>query len=133
MPDESRRYVTTSDIDVEPLYDAAALGQWDPAAQLRRPGEVPQTHGVQPTMYRGRLWTMRQYAGFSSAAETNRRFKFLLEQGQTGLSVAFDLPTQMGYDADSTAALGEVGRVGVPIGSIVDMEVLLADLPLAEI
>src|SRR3954447_948744 len=131
--DNPRRFSTTSDIEVQPLYGPEDLDGWDAAEQLGRPGEFPFTRGVQPTMYRGRLWTMRQYAGFSSAAETNRRFKFLLEQGQTGLSVAFDLPTQMGYDADSTAALGEVGRVGVPIGAIGDMEVLLADLPLDEI
>src|SRR4051794_10380336 len=134
MTDEKApRFATTSDIEVQPVYGPNDLADWDPDVQLGRPGEFPFTRGVQPTMYRGRLWTMRQYAGFSSAADTNRRFKFLLEQGQTGLSVAFDLPTQMGYDADSPAALGEVGRVGVPIGSIDDMEVLLADLPLADI
>src|SRR3954451_14413587 len=131
--DNARRFSTTSDIEVQPLYGPEDLDGWDAAEQLGQPGQFPFTRGVQPTMYRGRLWTMRQYAGFSSAADTNRRFKFLLEQGQTGLSVAFDLPTQMGYDADSPAALGEVGRVGVPIGSIDDMEVLLADLPLADI
>src|SRR3954447_2200653 len=134
MTDEKApRFATTSDIEVQPVYGPNDLADWDPDVQLGRPGEFPFTRGVQPTMYRGRLWTMRQYAGFSSAADTNRRFKFLLEQGQTGLSVAFDLPTQMGYDADATAALGEVGRVGVPIGAIGDMEVLLADLPLGEI
>src|SRR3954447_15268831 len=131
--DKARRYTTTSDIEVKPLYGPEDLSAWDPADQLGTPGEFPFTRGVQPTMYRGRLWTMRQYAGFSSATDTNRRFKFLLEQGQTGLSVAFDLPTQMGYDSDATSALGEVGRVGVPIGSIDDMEILLADLPLGEI
>jgi methylmalonyl-CoA mutase N-terminal domain/subunit len=134
MRDESeRRFSTTSDIEVEPLYGPDALQGWDPAAQLGKPGQFPFTRGVQPSMYRGRLWTMRQYAGFASAAETNRRFKFLLEQGQTGLSVAFDLPTQMGYDADASSAVGEVGRVGVPIGSVEDMETLLADLPLGEV
>jgi methylmalonyl-CoA mutase N-terminal domain/subunit len=127
-----QRFRTTSDIDVEPLYDERSLRDWDAQAQLGRPGEYPFTRGVQPTMYRGRLWTMRQYAGFASAVETNRRFKYLLEQGQTGLSVAFDLPTQMGYDPDAPAAAGEVGRVGVPISSIDDMETLLADLPLGE-
>jgi methylmalonyl-CoA mutase N-terminal domain/subunit len=127
-----QRFRTTSDIEVEPLYDEASLAAWDAAAELGRPGEFPFTRGVQPTMYRGRLWTMRQYAGFASAVETNRRFKYLLEQGQTGLSVAFDLPTQMGYDPDASAAAGEVGRVGVPISSIDDMETLLADLPLGE-
>jgi methylmalonyl-CoA mutase, N-terminal domain len=127
-----RRFRTTSDIDVADLYTADDLAGWDPDSDLGRPGEYPFTRGVQPSMYRGRLWTMRQYAGFSTAADTNRRFKYLLAQGQTGLSVAFDLPTQMGYDPDSSAALGEVGRVGVPISSIDDMEVLLNDLPLDE-
>jgi len=127
-----RRFRTTSDIEVEPLYGPEELAGWDPAEHLGRPGEYPFTRGVQPTMYRGRLWTMRQYAGFSTAADTNRRFKYLLAQGQTGLSVAFDLPTQMGYDPDSPAAAGEVGRVGVPISSIDDMEVLLDGLPLDE-
>jgi methylmalonyl-CoA mutase N-terminal domain/subunit len=134
MTDEkARRFATTSDIEVQALYGPEDLDGWNAAEQLGQPGQFPFTRGVQPTMYRGRLWTMRQYAGFSSAADTNRRFKFLLEQGQTGLSVAFDLPTQMGYDSDAASALGEVGRVGVPIGSIDDMEVLLADLPLGEI
>ena len=134
MTDEhARRFTTTSDIEVQPLYGPGDLEGWDARVQLGRPGEFPFTRGVQPTMYRGRLWTMRQYAGFASAEETNRRFKYLLAQGQTGLSVAFDLPTQMGYDADSPSALGEVGRVGVPIGSIGDMNTLLADLPLGEV
>src|SRR3954466_3524183 len=133
MTDEQRRYTTTSDIEVEPLYGPDDLAGWDPDDQLGAPGEFPFTRGVQPTMYRSRLWTMRQYAGFSSAADTNRRFKYLLEQGQTGLSVAFDLPTQMGYDADSASALGEVGRVGVPIGSIDVMEILPTDHPLCKI
>src|SRR3954462_14474157 len=97
---------------------------------LGDPGKFPFTRGVQPTMYRGRLWTMRQYAGFGTAAETNRRFKLLLDAGQTGLSVAFDLPTQMGIDSDSPRALGEVGRVGVAIDTVEDMHALLADLPL---
>ncbi|MEX2548288.1 MAG: methylmalonyl-CoA mutase family protein [Chloroflexota bacterium] len=133
MSDQARRnFRTTSDIEVAELYTADDLSGWDPKTELGTPGEYPFTRGVQPSMYRGRLWTMRQYAGFSTAAETNRRFKYLLEQGQTGLSTAFDLPTQMGYDPDAPAALGEVGRVGVPISSIDDMEVLLADLPLGE-
>jgi methylmalonyl-CoA mutase N-terminal domain/subunit len=129
----ARRFTTTSDIDVAPLYGPDDQRGWDPDEQLGKPGAYPFTRGVQPTMYRGRLWTMRQYAGFASAAETNRRFKYLLAQGQTGLSVAFDLPTQMGYDADAPSALGEVGRVGVPISSIDDMEILLDGLPLGEI
>src|SRR5687768_9567626 len=103
------------------------------AEKLGFPGEYPFTRGVQPTMYRSRLWTMRQYAGFATAEETNQRFRYLLEHGQTGLSVAFDLPTQMGYDSDSPAAEGEVGRVGVPISSLADMAVLLDGLPLGDV
>src|SRR5687768_7900529 len=100
------------------------------ARDLGDAGAFPFTRGVQPTMYRGRLWTMRQYAGFGTASETNARFKLLLEAGQTGLSTAFDLPTQMGFDSDSPRALGEVGRVGVAIDTVEDMHALLADLPL---
>src|SRR6187402_2558387 len=98
------RFATTSDIEVADLYTADDLAGWDPDTAVGLPGEFPFTRGVQSTMYRGRLWTMRQYAGFASAAETNRRFRYLLDYGQTGLSVAFDLPTQMGYDADAPAA-----------------------------
>ncbi|HEY7600466.1 MAG TPA: methylmalonyl-CoA mutase family protein, partial [Candidatus Limnocylindrales bacterium] len=130
---DARTFRTTSDIEVEPRYGPEDLAGWDPAVELGEPGEYPFTRGVQRTMYRGRLWTMRQYAGFASAAETNRRFKYLLSHGQTGLSVAFDLPTQMGYDPDAPAALGEVGRVGVPVSSIDDMRTLLDGLPLAEV
>ena len=97
------------------------------------PGEPPYTRGVQPTMYRGRYWTMRQYAGFASAAESNRRYRYLLEQGQTGLSVAFDLPTQIGYDSDNSLCLGEVGKVGVAIDSLADMELLFDQIPLGEV
>src|SRR3954469_19891971 len=100
---------------------------------LADPGKFPFTRGVQPSMYRGRLWTMRQYAGFGTAAETNERFRHLLAAGQTGLSVAFDLPTQMGIDSDSPRALGEVGRVGVAIDTVDDMHQLLADLPLDKV
>src|SRR5436309_10078898 len=94
------------------------------------PGEFPYTRGIQPTMYRGRLWTMRQYAGFGSAAETNKRFKYLLENGQTGLSVAFDLPTQLGMDSDNPLAAGEVGKVGVAIDTLRDMETVFDGIPL---
>src|SRR3954469_6435355 len=97
------------------------------------PGEFPYTRGIQPTMYRGRLWTMRQYAGFGTAAEANKRYRYLLARGQTGLSVAFDLPTQMGRDPDHPLSLGEVGKVGVSIASLEDMRVLLAGLPLGEV
>ena len=126
-------FLTTSDIPIGDLYTPADIGALDEDRDLGRPGEFPFTRGVQPTMYRGRLWTMRQYAGFSTAADTNERFRYLLSQGQTGLSVAFDLPTQTGYDSDAAEALGEVGRVGVPISSIEDMEILLDDLPLGEV
>ena len=97
------------------------------------PGEYPFARGVQPTMYRGRLWTMRQYAGYADAEESNRRYRYLLEHGQKGLSVAFDLPTQIGYDADHPLAFGEVGKVGVSIGSLEDMETLFRDIPLDKV
>ncbi|MEO6206508.1 MAG: methylmalonyl-CoA mutase family protein, partial [Candidatus Limnocylindrales bacterium] len=115
------------------LYTAADISGLREGRDLGSPGEFPFTRGVQPTMYRSRFWTMRQYAGFATAEETNRRFRYLLAQGQTGLSVAFDLPTQMGYDSDAPAAEGEVGRVGVPISSLADMAVLLDGLPLGEV
>ncbi|MDX1392964.1 MAG: methylmalonyl-CoA mutase family protein [Gemmatimonadota bacterium] len=118
---------TTSGIEVDPLYSAPD-GDADP--DLGFPGEFPYTRGIYPTMYRGRLWTMRQYAGFGTARETNRRFRFLMDSGQSGLSVAFDLPTQMGYDSDDEMAAGEVGRVGVAIDSIEDMHALFEDIPL---
>ena len=126
------RFETSSGIEIRDLYTPLDTAGLDEERDLGRPGEYPFTRGVQPTMYRSRLWTMRQYAGFATAEETNRRFRYLLEQGQTGLSVAFDLPTQMGYDSDSPAAEGEVGRVGVPIASLADMAVLLDGLPLGE-
>ncbi|HSB87822.1 MAG TPA: methylmalonyl-CoA mutase family protein, partial [Ilumatobacteraceae bacterium] len=121
---------TDSGIEVKALYGPEDLAGWDPAVQLGRPGSPPYTRGIYPTMHRGRLWTMRQYAGFGTAKSTNERFKFLLGAGQTGLSCAFDLPTQMGYDSDHPRAEGEVGRVGVAIDSIADMRVLLAGIPL---
>ena len=124
---------TDSGIPVKALYDASDLEGWDPATQLGAPGKPPYTRGVYPTMYRGKLWTMRQYAGFGTAASTNERFKFLLEAGQTGLSCAFDLPTQMGYDSDHPRAEGEVGKVGVAISCMADMRQLLADLPLDKV
>ncbi|HVL53551.1 MAG TPA: methylmalonyl-CoA mutase family protein [Vitreimonas sp.] len=132
-PERRERFLTSSDIEVRDLYTPADTAHLDEDRDLGRPGEYPFTRGVQPTMYRGRLWTMRQYAGFSTAEETNRRFRYLLEQGQTGLSVAFDLPTQMGYDSDAPEAEGEVGRVGVPIASLADMEALVAGIPLGEV
>ena len=101
--------------------------------QLGFPGEYPYTRGVQPTMYRGRFWTMRQYAGYASSDESNERYRYLLSQGQTGLSVAFDLPTQIGYDADDPMAQGEVGKVGVSISSLKDMEILFQQIPLDKV
>ncbi|QNI38684.1 methylmalonyl-CoA mutase [Edaphobacter sp. 4G125] len=124
---------TSSGIPVDVTYSAGQPADFDPAAQLGNPGEFPFTRGIQPTMYRGRLWTMRQYAGMGDAEESNRRYRFLLSQGTKGLSVAFDLPTQIGYDSDSLLALGEVGKVGVAIDSIEDMERLFAGIQLDEI
>jgi methylmalonyl-CoA mutase, N-terminal domain len=116
--------------DVRNFFDPEDLGAWDPSEQLAYPGVFPFTRGIQPTMFRGRLWTMRQYAGFGAAAESNRRYRYLLDQGVSGLSVAFDLPTQMGYDSDHPLAAGEVGRVGVAIDSIDDMAQLFDGIPL---
>ena len=124
---------TDSGIDIRPLYTAADLAGWDPASQLGDPGKAPYTRGVYPTMHRNRLWTMRQYAGFGSAQATNERFKFLLGAGQTGLSCAFDLPTQMGYDSDHPRAEGEVGKVGVAIDSLDDMRTLFDGIPLDKV
>ncbi len=132
-PERRARFETSSGIEIADVYTAADAAGIDEARDLGLPGEFPFTRGVQPTMYRGRFWTMRQYAGFATAAETNARFRYLLEQGQTGLSVAFDLPTQMGYDADAPEAEGEVGRVGVPVCSLADMETLFAGIPLGEV
>ena len=131
MASDERR--TDAGIDIRPLYTAADLAGFDPDTELGRPGEYPYTRGIYPSMYRGRLWTMRQYAGFGTAESTNQRFKFLLSAGQTGLSCAFDLPTQMGYDSDHARAEGEVGKVGVAIDSIEDMRLLLADIPLDKV
>ena len=130
MSDDIR---TDSGIEIKPLYTASDLAAFDPATQLGEPGKPPYTRGVYPTMYRGKLWTMRQYAGFGTAESTNERFKFLLGAGQTGLSCAFDLPTQMGYDSDHPRAEGEVGKVGVAIDSMADMRLLLKDLPLDKV
>jgi methylmalonyl-CoA mutase, N-terminal domain len=127
------RFETSSGIEIQDLYTAADIAGLDEDRDLGRPGAFPFTRGVQPTMYRSRFWTMRQYAGFATAEETNRRFRYLLDHGQTGLSVAFDLPTQMGYDSDAPSAEGEVGRVGVPISSLADMAILVDGLPLGEV
>jgi hypothetical protein len=131
---ERREHFTTSSgIEIEREYDPTDLNGFDYLRDLGFAGEYPFTRGVQPTMYRGRLWTMRQYAGFGNAEESNRRYRYLFEHGQTGLSVAFDLPTQMGRDADHLLARGEVGRVGVSICALHDMETLLDQLPLEKI
>src|SRR5689334_12905917 len=127
------RFTTSSGIEVKREYDPDDLNGFDFCADLGFPGDYPFTRGVQPTMYRGRLWTMRQYAGFGDAEESNRRYRYLFANGQTGLSVAFDLPTQMGRDPDHQLARGEVGRVGVSIASLDDMEELLAGLPLERV
>jgi methylmalonyl-CoA mutase N-terminal domain/subunit len=131
-PERKAEFTTSSGIPLDRMYvpDEMAVNY---ERQLGFPGEYPFTRGVQPTMYRGRLWTMRQYAGYATAEESNRRYKFLLEQGQTGLSVAFDLPTQIGYDADDPMALGEVGKVGVAISSIEDMATLFDGIPLDKV
>src|SRR6478735_7265167 len=122
------RRETDSGIEIKPVYDAK-----DAPVGLEPPGEYPFTRGPYPDMYRGRPWTIRQYAGFASAEETNQRFRYLLDRGQTGLSVAFDLPTQLGYDSDDERAAGEVGRTGVAIDSIADMELLFAEIPLDQV
>lgn len=132
FPERKPKFVTSSGIELPPVILPAEAGS-DYMEKLGFPGEYPYTRGVQPTMYRGRLWTMRQYAGFSTAAESNKRYRYLLENGQTGLSVAFDLPTQIGYDADDPMALGEVGKVGVSISSVEDMAVLFDQIPLNKV
>jgi methylmalonyl-CoA mutase N-terminal domain/subunit len=132
-PERKARFETTSGIEIKRLYTPADTADLDYRQALDFPGQYPFTRGVQPTMYRGRFWTMRQYAGFGTAEESNKRYRYLLEQGQTGLSVAFDLPTQMGRDSDYHLAAGEVGRAGVAIDSLADMEVLLKGIPLDQV
>ena len=129
-PERQERFETDSGLEVDALYAPEDRDGFDYGAKLGFPGEFPYTRGVQPNMYRGRLWTMRQYSGFASPEESNRRYRYLLDEGQTGLSVAFDLPTQIGYDSDHPLALGEVGRAGVPISSLLDMETLFDGIPL---
>jgi methylmalonyl-CoA mutase N-terminal domain/subunit len=133
FPEQKEQFMTTSGIEVDRLYlppEGTEDGYID---KLGFPGQYPFTRGIQPTMYRGRYWTMRQYAGFAGAEESNARYKYLLAQGQTGLSVAFDLPTQIGYDADDLLAAGEVGKVGVSISSLEDMETLFDGIPLDKV
>lgn len=133
FPERKKEFINTSGIPIKRLYTPLDTEDMDYFEYLGFPGEYPFTRGVQPTMYRGRYWTMRQYAGFASAEESNKRYKFLLEQGQTGLSVAFDLPTQIGYDSDHEMAIGEVGKVGVAIDSLKDMEILFDGIPLDKV
>ncbi len=128
-----RPFTTISGAPVEPLYGPQQLSNFDPARELGDPGEFPYTRGIHRDMYRGRLWTMRQFSGFATPEETNRRYHYLLQQGQTGLSVAFDLPTLMGYDADHPMSAGEVGKCGVSISSLEDMEILFRGIPLGDV
>ncbi len=132
-PERKQVFVNTSGIATKRLYTPMDYTEAEYLSGAGFPGEYPFTRGVQPTMYRGRYWTMRQYAGFATAEESNRRYRFLLDQGQTGLSVAFDLPTQIGYDSDNEMAIGEVGKVGVAIDSLKDMEILFNDIPLDQV
>src|SRR3974390_2649319 len=124
---------TDSGIEIRPVYTGSDLEGWDPEKQLGAPGSFPFTRGIYPTMYRGRPWTIRQYSGFGTAEATNQRWRLLLAGGGTGLSCAFDLPTQMGYDSDHPRAAGEVGKVGVAIDSLADMRLLMAGLPLDKV
>ncbi len=133
MPERREEFITASSEPVERLYTPLDVADLDYLADLGLPGEYPFTRGVHPTMHRGKLWTMRMFAGFGTAEETNRRFKYLLEQGQTGLSIAFDLPTLMGYDTDQPEALGEFGKCGVAVSSLKDMEILLDEIPLDKV
>jgi len=132
-PERKANFANTSGIPLKRVYTPLDVDDFEYMKELGLPGEYPFTRGVQPTMYRGRLWTMRQYAGFATAEDTNKRYRFLLEQGQTGLSVAFDLPTQIGYDSDHPLAQGEVGKVGVTIDSVKDMEILFDQIPLDKV
>jgi methylmalonyl-CoA mutase, N-terminal domain len=130
-PERAAQFTTISEHPIRRLYTPADLPNWSPEEDLGFPGQPPYTRGIHSTMYRGRLWTMRQFAGFGAAADTNQRFRYLLAQGQTGLSVAFDLPTLMGYDSDHPLSEGEVGKCGVAISSLADMEVLFDQIPLS--
>ena len=133
FPERQPAFELTSGMNIAPLYGPDDIADRDIEEELGYPGEYPFGRGIQPTMYRGRLWTMRQYAGFASAEESNRRYRYLLEQGQTGLSIAFDLPTQIGYDSDHELALGEVGKVGVPMDSLRDLETLFDGIRLDKV
>ena len=132
-PETKQRFETVSLEEVKRLYTPADLEAVNFSEDISFPGEFPYTRGIHPTGYRGKLWTMRQFAGFSTPEETNARFKYLLAQGQNGLSVAYDLPTLMGYDADSLLSEGEVGKCGVAVSSLADMEVLFNEIPLEQV
>jgi methylmalonyl-CoA mutase, N-terminal domain len=132
-PERPVDFTTVSSYPIRRLYTEADLAGWNAERDLGAPGEPPYTRGIHRTMYRSRLWTMRQFAGFGSAQDTNQRFRYLLSQGQTGLSVAFDLPTLMGYDSDHPLSEGEVGKCGVAISSLADMEALFDQIPLADV
>src|ERR687889_2112568 len=132
-PPHPPRRRSESGLPIEAVYGPEALARWDPAERLGAPGQFPYTRGVYPTMYTGRPWTMRQYAGFGTAKESNERYRHLVAQGTGGLSVAFDLPTQMGYDSDDPVAHGEVGKVGVAIDSLADMKTLFDGIPLDKV
>jgi methylmalonyl-CoA mutase N-terminal domain/subunit len=132
-PQRQETFGTSSGVEIDTVYTPEDLPGFDYVRDLGYPGEYPFTRGVQPNMYRGRIWTIRQYAGFGTAEETNQRYRYLLDQGQTGLSIAFDLPTQIGYDSDHPLARGEVGKVGVAIDSLQDMEVLFQNIPLDKV
>ncbi|MFZ0534365.1 MAG: methylmalonyl-CoA mutase family protein, partial [Anaerolineales bacterium] len=133
MPERQESFITTSSEPVERLYTPLDLPDFDYLNDLGFPGEYPYTRGVHPTLHRGRLWTMRMFAGFGTAEETNARFKYLLDQGTTGLSIAYDLPTLMGYDSDAPEALGEFGKCGVAVSCLKDMETLLEGIPLDKV
>src|ERR1700693_642555 len=128
-----KQYTTISGVPIEPLYGPDQLAGFDPRRDLALPGQFPYTRGIHESMYRGRLWSMRQCSGCATPEETTRRYHYLLEQGQTGLSVAFDLPTLMGYDADHALSEGEVGKCGVAISSLEDMETLFRGIPLGDV
>ncbi|MFH2042792.1 MAG: methylmalonyl-CoA mutase family protein, partial [Acidobacteriota bacterium] len=128
--ERKNNFATSSKINIKSLYTPEDLNAFSSDVQLGKPGFYPFTRGVYPTMYRGRLWTMRQYAGFGTAEESNRRYRYLLSKGQTGLSVAFDLPTQIGLDSDHPLSCGEVGKVGVAVDTMEDMDILFDGIPL---
>src|SRR6202167_3540320 len=131
--ERKEQFATLSGLPIDRLYTEENLSNWNPEDALGYPGEAPYTRGIYPSMYRGRFWTMRQYAGFGSAAESNQRYRYLLGKGQAGLSVVFDLPTHIRMDSDSSLALGKVGKVGVAIDSLQDMETLYEGIPLENV